>query len=147
MKLSTYFVPLPALDTSSQHNPSHHDTQTHVRPWLITEGKAYKFHNGRRQHHRGQGCSSNPSLDLFKLMQIWTLLHRHEFEAQIKKKENHNQQTKKPTNCGITIDSIPCHLPCLLSQNSCSFSKNRLAAHETVTESNSLIHSLYILVV
>lgn len=96
-----------ALGISNQHNPPHHETQIHVRSWLVTEGKAYKPHNGRKQHHRRQGCRISPSQHLLKLLQIQTVLHRHEFETQIKFKKkittNKLKKNKKPPQ---TMESL-----------------------------------------
>ena len=131
-----------------------------VRSWLTTEGKDYKSLSRRRQHHRVKGCSSSSSLDLFKLLQICTLLHRHDFEEQPKKATPKKNRPKILTLESLLIPFLVIYLAPL--SNCCSSCKNGLAAHETITEPshftlecirlnstnlNSLIRSLYILVV
>lgn len=132
-----------------------------ARSWLTTERRDYKPLNGRRQHHRMKGHSSSPRLDLFKLLQICTLLYSHEFEEKRKKKSHPRKNPPQHPHFGITV--IPFLVIYLFPlSNSCSSCKNGLAAHETTTEPshftlehirlnstnlNSLICSLHILAV
>lgn len=135
---SWYFYP-------TQSSPSWNGDTCQV--WLVTEGRPINLTMGESSTTGGKDAASAPVETWYNCCRSEPLFTTMNLKYKFKKQKGTTTNKPKKPKLWNHYWFHSWSFTLLLSQNSCSFSRNSLAAHETLTESNSLKHSLYILVV